>query len=71
MAELIIPTTNSGRTTNWWSNFFWACGSWRETEHVLAHVWHARVESSPIAGEVGKIIFENERDITMFLLKWS
>ena len=73
MAELIIPPSHryTSRPIDWWSNFFFTCGDWREVDRVLAQEWHARVVTSPIAGEVGTIIFQNERDVTMFLLRWS
>jgi hypothetical protein len=72
MAELIIPATRRDhKSTDWWSNFFYSCGDWHEVSRVLHRDWNARAEASPIVGEVGKIIFENERDITMFMLRWS
>ena len=67
-AKLEIPKS---KKTNWWSNFFFSCGDWREAERVLAQDWNAKVETSPVAGVVGTIIFKNERDVTMFLLRWS
>lgn len=73
MAKLIIPYSDryTVKPTDWWSNFFFACGDWREVGRVLDENWNARVDTSPIAGEVGTIIFENEQDLTMFLLRWS
>ena len=72
MAQLIIPAINRPPgATDWWSNFFYSCGDWHEVRRVLDREWNAQVETSPIAGEIGKIIFENERDITMFMLRWS
>jgi hypothetical protein len=72
-AKLIIPYSYryTSKQTDWWSNFFFACGDWREVDRTLIRDWNARVYTSPIAGEVGTIIFENEQDVTMFLLRWS
>lgn len=72
MAELIIPYSHRySDASDWWARFFYSCGDWREVDRVLAQDWNARVETSPVAGEVGTIIFENDQDVTMFLLRWS
>ena len=78
MTEIVIPAiyryhdgTCSRDTTDWWSNFFHSCGDWHEAERVLDREWNARVKASRNLGEVGTIVFENEQDATMFLLRWS
>ena len=78
MVELAIPSTHQWHngtgyreTPNWWTNFFFSCGDWREAERVLDEEWGARVKASHDLGEVGTIVFKNEQDATMFLLKWS
>ena len=69
MTELTIPNTH--RYSHWWLKFFYSCGDWHEVGRVLDEEWNAKVNASPIAGEVGTIVFENEQDLTMFLLRWS
>ena len=75
MAELEIPTSNWAHVDappSWWENFVYnGLRDWHEVVRVLDEDWNAEVRDSPIVGEIGKIIFENERDITMFLLRWS
>lgn len=72
MAELIIPDTyRYSNSPNWWSKFFYSCGDWRGVDRVLARDWNAQVNPSTKLGEVGTIVFENEQDLTMFLLRWS
>ena len=72
MAEIVIPATHRYRdSTDWWSNFFFSCGDWHEVERVLDRDWRARVITSTKLGEIGTIVFENEQDATMFLLRWS
>lgn len=71
MTEIVIPATYHYHDTDWWSNFFHSCGDWHEAERVLDREWNARVKASHNLGEVGTIVFENEQDATMFLLRWS
>ena len=78
MTEIVIPATyryhdGTGRhtTTDWWSNFFVSCGDWHEAKRVLDREWNAQVKASRNLGEIGTIVFENEQDATMFLLRWA
>lgn len=71
MFELEIPVNRNPYTPpSWWAKFFYSCGDWREVERVLTQDWNARINPSPKLGEVGTIVFENEQDATMFMLKW-
>jgi hypothetical protein len=74
VTELEIPTSNWAHVDappSWWENFFYSCGDWQEVQRVLKEDWNAEAVPSSRLGEVGTIVFENEQDATMFMLRWT
>lgn len=69
MVELHIP---DNPVPTYWTNYFYSYETWREVEEALFRDWRGQVVFHPrFPGLVEKIVFNNNSDATIFLLRWS